>query len=298
MRCTKPDHNPRQLAILFMAVRALRTKELKSEELKDLVWAYQHLEHPSFAARLSNLIGSPIEHGFKLLPKSWYQRLDAVVELSIRKSLDLAIGSMDHITPSTGHINFHRLVASGSGALGGFFGPLTLLAELPFMTVLMLRSIADIADAEGEDLTQIDAKMACMEVFALGGRSKEDDAAEAGYYGIRTVISFHFSIPAIPSGGSVGLVPGAIEFVRAIAARFGVVIQDKAATKMIPVAGAVSGALLNLLFMKHFQDVGRGHFIIRRLERKYGADFIREIYEREGKKEAQDSKRYSKLEGC
>ena len=126
-----------------MAATALQTKQLEPEELKELMWAHKHLEHPSFAARLSNLIGSPIEQGFKLLPKNWYQRLNAIVERSIRKSLDLAIGSMDHITPDTAHVNFHRFMAVGIGAVGGFFGPATLLAELPIMTVLMLRSIAE-----------------------------------------------------------------------------------------------------------------------------------------------------------
>ena len=242
-----------------MARTAVRKKQLETDELADMVWAYRHLEHPSFAARLSNLIGSPIEQGFKLLPKSWYQRLDSAVELSIRKSLDFAIGSMELITPSSAHMNFHKAMAVGTGALGGFFGPITLLAELPVMTVLMLRSIADIAFSEGEDLAQEDAKMACMEVFALGGRSTEDDAAESGYYSIRTVISFHFSMsPAPPGANSKVLIPASVELIRDIAARFGVVIKDKAAARMIPVAGAVSGALLNLLFMKHFQDVGRG----------------------------------------
>jgi hypothetical protein len=280
-----------------MAARAIQLKKLEIQELKDLIWAHKHLEHPSFAARLSNVIGSPIEQGFKLLPKSWYQYLDSAVELSIRKSLDLAIGSMDHITPRAAHVKLHKLMAVGAGAAGGFFGPITLLAELPIMTILMLRAIADIADGEGEDLTQTDAKLACMEVFALGGRSIEDDAAEVGYYGIRTMVSFHFSPSVVPFGNAQGLIPGGIEFVRAIAARFGVAIQDKVAAKMIPVAGAVSGALLNLLFMNHFQDVARGHFIVRRLERKYGADYIRKIYQRIGDKEYEHNKEYSPLEG-
>lgn len=281
-----------------MTTTALRAKKLKDDELADLHWAYQRLEHPSFAARLSNLIGTPIEHGFKLLPKSWYQRLDAAVESSIRKSLDFAISSMEHINPSEAHINFHRVLAAGSGAIGGFFGPVTLLAELPLMTVLMLRSIADIAVNEGEDLNQPAARLACIEVFALGGRSKDDDAAEAGYYSLRTMFSFHFANALINNGENIPLsFPGGIELVRAIAARFGVVVQDKAAARMIPVAGAVSGALLNLLFMKHFQDMARGHFIIRRLERKYGCDFIRKIYEKMSEKEAELNKRYSTLEG-
>jgi hypothetical protein len=31
----------------------------------------------------------------------------------------------------------------------------------------------------------------------------------------------------------------------------------------------------NLLFIDHFQDVARGHFIVRRLERAYGAETVR-----------------------
>jgi hypothetical protein len=282
-----------------MVAAAIQKKQLQPNELADLVWAYQHLEHPSFAARLSNLIGSPIEQGFKLLPKSWYQRLDSAVESSIRKALNMAIGSMEHFTPNSAHLNFHKAMAVGTGALGGFFGPITLLAELPVMTILMLRTIADIAVSEGEDLSQDEAKMACMEVFALGGRSTEDDAAESGYYSIRAMISFHFSSALMPlaEGNPQILIPGGVEFIRAVAARFGVVIKDKAAARIIPAAGAVSGALLNLLFMKHFQDMGRGHFIVRRLERKYGADFIHTMYENIAKKEAEGNKHYSNLEG-
>lgn len=84
---------------------------------------------------------------------------------------------------------------------------------------------------------------------------------------------------------------------RAIAARFGVVVSDHAAAKMVPIVGAASGALLNLTFMQHFQDVARGHFIVRRLERAHGADVIRELYERVGPEEAEAAREYSPLEG-
>ena len=40
-----------------------------------------------------------------------------------------------------------------SGAAGGAFGLATLPLELPVSTVIMLRSIADIAISEGEDLS-------------------------------------------------------------------------------------------------------------------------------------------------
>jgi hypothetical protein len=281
-----------------MDIVALDTGKLDKKELADLKWAYQHLEHPSLAARLSNFIGGPIEDGLKLLPRAWYDKLYSASEASIERGLRVAIKSMDHVSPGLTHNSVHRLMAAGTGAVGGLLGPITLIAELPIMTMLILRSIADVAHSEGEDLADEQARVACMEVFALGGRSKEDDAAEAGYYGIRTLLSFHFSISLLGTNtGNVLAIPGGVEFIRAIASRFTVVISDKAAAKMIPVAGALSGAALNVIFMKHFQDVARGHFIVRRLERKYGVAAIKRAYQNLTRAEAKANKEFSPVEG-
>jgi hypothetical protein len=46
----------------------------------------------------------------------------------------------------------------------------------------------------------------------------------------------------------------------------------------IPVLGAIGGGLVNTLFISHFQDMARGHFAVRRLERKYGADIVQHAY--------------------
>ncbi|ADE14640.1 conserved hypothetical protein [Nitrosococcus halophilus Nc 4] len=272
------------------------TPSLSAQDLADLRWAHRHLEHPSFAARLSNVVGTPIEQGLKLLPKRWYQHLHGVVEFSIRRTLDMAITSMGRIPPSAAHDRLHKFMAMGSGTIGGFFAPFTLLAELPITTALMLRSIGDIAHSQGEDLNTLEARLACMEVFALGGRTKEDDAADTGYYGIRATLAFHFS-DFLDYTGAGANIPAAINLIRATTARFGVVISDKAAAQMIPVAGAVSGALLNLIFMQHFQDMARGHFIVRRLERKYDPETVRAAYQQLTQEEAEAEKEYSPLEG-
>ena len=55
---------------------------LSDEELAQLRWAYQHLEHPSLAARLTSRLATPIEEGLNLLPKSWRKRLDKATESS------------------------------------------------------------------------------------------------------------------------------------------------------------------------------------------------------------------------
>jgi len=48
---------------------------------------------------------------------------------------------------------------------------------------------------------------------------------------------------------------------------------------MVPIAGAVGGVALNILFSRHFQSLAEGHFTVRRLERKYGGDAVRQAYE-------------------
>ncbi|MDD5033148.1 MAG: EcsC family protein [Methylococcaceae bacterium] len=274
-------------------------KTLSELDLADLRWAHFHLEHPSLAARLSSVIGVPIEQGLQLLPQSWYTSLEQAAEHSVKRMLEMTISGMAHIAPNVANDSLHRLLVMGTGAVGGFFGPLMLLTELPVTTALMLRSIADIAHSLGEDLSGEDARLACMQVFALGGRTKEDTHADTGYYGLRITLSLHFSHQFLFLGktASNAPVPGGLNLIRAIASRFGVVVSDKAAAQLVPVAGAVSGALLNLVFMNHFQDIARGHFIVRRLERIYGVEAIKTAYESISLSEAEVFKSYSPLEG-
>ena len=72
--------------------------------------------------------------------------------------------------------------------------------------------------------------------------------------------------------------PALVRFISAIAARFGVVVSEKIAAMAVPVVGAAGGAAVNALFMKHFQEMARGHFIVRRLEREYDPDLVRREY--------------------
>ena len=55
---------------------------------------------------------------------------------------------------------------------------------------------------------------------------------------------------------------------------------EKAAAQAIPAIGAAGGALINTIFMDHFQDMAKGHFIVRKLERKYGKEAVKILYEK------------------
>ena len=56
-------------------------------------------------------------------------------------------------------------------------------------------------------------------------------------------------------------------------------MTKKAAAQSIPILGAAGGAIVNTLFINHFQDAARGHFVVRRLERTYGEELVRETYD-------------------
>ena len=242
--------------------------------------AVAELERPSFAARLSSVIGSPVEAGLKRLPPKWNQRLEKTTDAVLRRTLNVAVRSLPTSAelPPEGR---HRRLGMMSGAVGGYLGLPGVLLELPLTTMVILRSIAATAAAEGEDLTSLDARLACMEVFALGGPRSSDDAAETGYFGLRVLMARQLAAAseAVAARGiGAAELPALVVLVRAIAARFGVVVSEKTLFQMLPILGAAGGALINAIFVDHFEQIARGHFTVRRLERKYGTERIREAY--------------------
>ena len=73
--------------------------------------------------------------------------------------------------------------------------------------------------------------------------------------------------------------PVLVKFIAKLASRFGIIVSEKVAAQAIPLVGAAGGALINTIFIDHFQNMARGHFIIRRLERLYDKDLIRQEYD-------------------
>jgi hypothetical protein len=254
------------------------------EDYLSLRWAYRHLEHPGFAVRLADAVGTPLEKGLKLLPRTWCRSLRLCAENAIWKALDVAVMSLDDKRRTASRDMYHKLLGIASGAAGGFFGGPALLVELPFTTTLMLRSIADIARSEGEDLDDIATRLACLEVFALGGRTRDDDAADAGYYGLRLALEKPVAAASdyIARNGLTNQAgaPMLVDFILSVSSRFGITVSEKAAAEAIPIVGAVGGALINGVFIQHFQDMAHSHFTIRRLERKYGQRFVEAEYQK------------------
>ncbi len=63
-----------------------------------------------------------------------------------------------------------------------------------------------------------------------------------------------------------------------VSSRFGLQVTEKVAAQSLPLLGALGGAAINSLFIDHFQTMARGHFIVLRLEKKYGREEIQKIY--------------------
>jgi hypothetical protein len=93
------------------------------------------------------------------------------------------------VGPQGGSRLVHKVLATASGAAGGAFGLATLPIELPVSTIIMLRSIAEIARNEGEDPSDPEAALSCIQVFALGGRAGSSYASESGYFAVRGILA-------------------------------------------------------------------------------------------------------------
>lgn len=254
---------------------------LSPEDREALRQAVRALESPSFAARLAALAGRPVELLGQALPRAASEAVSRATRAALTRSLSYALRTIpkESADPET---RLHRALAALSGAMGGALGLSAVVVELPISTTIMLRAIARIAQSEGEDLSDPEAALACLQVFALGGRSGSEHLHESGYFAVRAAMaqSMAGALRQLAGRGLVDESASAImRLVAQIASRFGVVVSQKVTAQAVPVLGALGGAAVNAAFMDHFQTLAWGHFTVRRLERIYGPGTVREAYE-------------------
>jgi hypothetical protein len=257
-----------------------RDPALSMADHKALKLAVDNLENPNFAARLADYAGVPINRVLGMLPAVANRRLSAMVRSAVLRGLDVAIDTLEDQPPPSPATGFSSFLAGVTGGLSGLFGFVALPVELPVTTTLMLRAIAAIARHEGEDLTKLDARLACLEVFAFGAK-RSTEQVDLGYYAARALLNKYtneVAALAFERGALDVSAPVVTGLVSEIASRFGLVVSDKVAAGALPILGAVGGATVNVLFMAHFQRIAQGHFTLRRLERAYGPAIIRQHY--------------------
>lgn len=153
-----------------------------------------------------------------------------------------------------------RLLVAASGAVGGAAGLAGFAPDAMVTTLAIMRRIAVIAQEEGEDLLRLDARRACLEVFALrAGVPGDTGDAGSGYFATRLLLQ----------GGPL------MRLLAEVGARYGVQLGQKLAAQAVPVAGAVLGAAINAGFLGEYEGLARAHFTVRRLERVHGAAAVR-----------------------
>lgn len=148
----------------------------------------------------------------------------------------------------------HKLATTMSGMASGFVGLPGTIADIPFTTSVILRSIAQVAHDYDEDLNSEDTRRACLEVLAFGGFGEAEENSETGYWATRVGMN-HATVAVL---------------IKSAAARFGVVLSEKFLAQAVPVAGAISGGVLNYAFTDHYQKMAQVHFCLRSLERRSG----------------------------
>jgi hypothetical protein len=260
--------------------------DLPPRDLAELARAKETLENPSLAIRLADRLGAPLDAVVKRLPEGARQMVSRGTRSALETALDVALRTLPHgrgAAPAADWV--HRTAVVLTGAVGGSAGLAGLVLELPLSTTVMLRSIADHARAQGEDLSRLETRLECLAVFAYGTRSTEDDAADSAYFAVRAALGRAVAQAAeyVAQRRAVGGVvetsaPALVQLLTRVAQRFGLAVADKAAAQLVPVIGAAGGAAVNALFIDHYQTTARAHFAVRRLVREHGEDEVRRAW--------------------
>ena len=267
---------------------------LSQEDLETLSKAKKDLENVGMLMKGINSLGGFIDSGIELIPKQkqeWFQKkISGLLKSIVNVNLSTMQKGQTFKEPSK---KTYKAIVTGSGAAGGFFGSTTgvgtiaFVADLSFATNIMMRSIMDIARSEGEDLYNLETQLNCIQVFAMGGTSKDDDSMDTIYYGGRVALD-----NAVKAAGSYMTKNGIqglnkllmnstnplMKLLSMISSRFTVQVSEKFMAQAVPIAGAAAGGAINLIFINHFQKIAKAHFVIRRLERRYGKDLIKNLY--------------------
>lgn len=231
--------------------------KMSNKDLQELKVAKDRLEHPGFAVKIADRFDFATG-AIGYLPEKTKQKISRYTEKTLTGSMESAMWTMKPGS-RTAYLKSHMAAVTATGSAGGFFGMSALALELPVSTGIMLRSIAAIGRAEGENIRSTEFPRACLSVFALPGEAD----GESRYLSIRQGLNRVIRTPG---------------FITLVAQRFGVQLSERLAAQLVPIVGAVGGGVLNYGFMDHYQETALGHFKYRRLERKYDPNALKEVY--------------------
>lgn len=192
-------------------------------------------------------VGRTIQLGLARLPPGAQERVAAAAREGLGLAWRVAVTGLERgARPESP--GAYRIGGALSGALGGFGGFATTLAELPVTTTLIMRSVADVARARGLELNDPAVREACMEVFAFGGPLEEDDDQDLAFWTSRL------------AGQELA------QLLAGVVARYAPAALTKLAGQAVPFVGAAVGAGLNLAYMEFYRRMARVVFTLLPME--------------------------------
>ncbi len=264
---------------------------ISQEDLNAIKSAKASMQDIGILMKGLNKLGEGIDTGIKMIPQKqqvWLQKNVNNILMTLVKS-NLATMEKGELfkEPSP---KIYKTWVTTTGALSGLLGAATgigtavFATELGLSTKFIMRSIMDIARGEGENLYNIETQLSCLQVFSLGGESKEDDGLETSYYTSRIAMdnALKGASTYISKNGIHGLNKFLLnssnplmKLISTVTSRFTVQVSEKFVAQAVPLIGAAGGGSINYLFIDHFQKMAKAHFTIRRLERKYGKELVK-----------------------
>jgi hypothetical protein len=264
------------------------------DDLKKLKSAKRNIQNIRMMMKGVNQVGKRIESGINALPEKqqkWLSHNISNILFKILKSNIKTIENNKHFktTSKTTYKTIVGLSGIGSGFFGSFnlIGSSVFISELYFSTRIMMRSILEIAYSEGEDIYDIDTQLACIQVFALGGNSTAENKESSPYYATREAMetALNKANEYIEVNGVEGLdkktlgnTNPVLMLIGLITTRLTIQITEKFISRAVPIIGAASGGALNYFYIDHYQKIAKSHFVIRKLEKVYGKDEVREMF--------------------
>lgn len=200
-------------------------------------------------------VGGQVESGLRMVPKGFRDQIEAAARTALEISYTAASrsrgGAMGRAVAGD---RMHKMLATLSGAIGGFGGLTTALAELPVATTVIFRAVQGVAAEYGEDPLSVETRLECLRVFGSGAEGPEDDGIDTSFLGAR-----------------IGLTgPALHKLLSRVAPRFATVLSQKLAAQAVPVLGAAAGAGTNYAFVDYYTEIAHVHFGLRKLSREFG----------------------------
>lgn len=267
---------------------------MSAEDLEAIKSAKSSMEDIGMLMRGLNKLGDGIDSGLKMIPQKqqvWLQKNVNNILMGLVKS-NLATMEKGELFKEPSQ-KIYKTLVTASGALSGVLGAATgigtavFVSELALSTKFIMRSIMDIARSEGEDLYNLETQLSCLQVFSLGGNSKDDDGLETSYYTSKIALdnalkgaTSYLGKNGIHGLNKLFLSSGnpLMKLISTVTSKFTMQVSEKFIAQAVPLIGAAGGGSINYLFIDHFQKMAKAHFTIRRLERKYGEEMVKTKY--------------------